>query len=1075
MKTRSTMNMLCAFVFVAAACDRRAPDDRADVVLRSVEPTKEVVDEMGPPPYEYIRIRGESVPGWMPLHLRRAPLGEGPLLWSPVGPRPIVDEFWSGDDDASGRVVSIAPHPTDPDACYIGSASGGVWKTTDGGLNWSPLTDELSNLNHGAVALDPSDPEVVYAGTGEYTVGSDGDGLFRSTDGGATWLRIATAGQTSFRFSGLIVDPTDPLVIHCAGSGGYDRSDDGGATWNQYLSGSVSSLGISPNNAQVLYLGDHNDGVRKSVNGGDSWSMLAGGLPTTSINRIVLAVSASAGPLDTVYAALLDGSDLEGLYRTVDSGATWTKLVNTPNFPSPQGWYDAFVGVDPTNPNIVYCGGVFPSYAVAGVIKTIDGGVTWADITVSPTSGQLHPDQHAIAFGPDGTVWVGNDGGVWKSTNGGSTWINTNATLAVTQNYAIALNPAMPEIMMTGTQDNGTIERQMAVDEWPQIRAGDGGYLAYDFDDPTRRYTTYVRLAVARQEPSSFTNITGPWLSDPREFISPLVMDPNDSRTLLGGTNRIWRTNNADTDADWFAISTDQVAAGGTIDAIAVAVGNSNLIYCGGGVGNVGVTTDASTWFDRSTGLPAGTISDIVIDPDDPDHAFIGFRNTSGARVLETMNQGVSWSSVTGDLPAGVSARALAVDWRPLTPWLYVGTGVGVYSSGDGGLSWIKDGADLPNVNIGDLLIDEERGMIYAGTYGRGAWKAALPLAVTNPDCPADCAGAEGPDGIVNVTDLLALLSAWGPVSGLQALCDIEPASARNGEIDVSDLLALLAGWGICPPTNDQLADAPSVGNGIHAFDTTAATTDGPPDCADLQADIWFCYTATCSGSVTASLCGSSFDTVIAVYQGCDPFGTLIACNDDQCGEASEVSFAASLGQSYLIRVGGPPGSRGTGSLTLSCLTNDLCSLAVPISEGNTAFSTIGATTDGPAHASCATGDDGGQTVNDIWFSWTAPSLGSLTISTCGQADYDTDLVIYSNTDCGNLLLLDCNDDYAGLPCGGEPTYHSQIDNVPVSGGRSILIRVGGWSGSAAGTGTLTLTFEPFGLKSGLPSPRPGD
>lgn len=685
--------------------------------------------KMGPPPPGYIRITGEPVPGWKPADMVAGPrTGPSGLNWTPLGPRPILDEGWSGNDDASGRVVSIAPHPTDPNTVYIASASGGIWKTTDAGLNWAPLTDELSILNHGCVTIDPSNPETVYAGTGEYTTQSNGDGLFRSTDGGAMWERIGTVAQVGSRCSRVVVDPTDPLVIHITGNSGYSRTDDGGGNWTRYLTGGCSDVALKPGDPSTVFVGRHGDGIYRSTNGGDSFTKLTTGLPGSNVNRILLAVAPSNPNM--VYTAIINGSaGLRGFYKSTNGGDAWTEMTNTPNFPYPQGWYDAFVGVDPTNENVVYAGGVFPSYAVAGVIKSTTGGASWSDITYGAGgSSQLHPDQHAIAFGPTGTIWIGNDGGAWKSNNQGFSWINCNATLAVTQNYNIAVHPSDPSKVMGGTQDNGTVGRDLPIDAWPQIVAGDGGFLAYDFNEPERRYTTYVRLVTFRITDTSFADITGPWetAGDPVNFIAPLVMDPNDSHTLLGGTNRVWRTKNADTAADWTAISSTSVAAGGTLNTLAVALGAPDTIYSGSSNGRVFVTTNGTTWLDRSVGLPSGGISDIVIDPADPGTAYVAYYNSSGARLLRTPDHGVTWINNTGDLPLGVAARALAIDWRfdPLV--MCVGSGSGVYCSFDAGATWIKDDLDLPNVNIGDLVLEPASGTLTAGTYGRGAWQAVL-------------------------------------------------------------------------------------------------------------------------------------------------------------------------------------------------------------------------------------------------------------------------------------------------------------------------------------------------------------
>jgi photosystem II stability/assembly factor-like uncharacterized protein len=769
---------------LAADPPRLTYDNLPPAVREAPRPLRKA--KFGPPPPGYHKIVGGAVPGWQPSDMHRP--GPRGASWFSLGPRPITSEYWSGNANASGRIVSIAAHPTLSGTAYAASASGGVWKTTNGGTNWTPMTDELSCLNHGCVAVDPSNPETVYAGTGEYTTGSLGDGLFRSLDGGVNWSRIATVAEVGTDCSRVLVDPTNSQIVHVTGSFGYMRSTDGGANWTRIRVTDTSDLAIHPTDGQTLYLGSYGDGIYRSTNGGTSWTQLTSGLPTTNVRRILLSISRSTPT--TLYAAIINGSSgLRGMYKTTNGGNTWTQLTATPNFPSPQGWYDCFVGVDPANANIVYGGGVFPDYAVAGVIKTTNGGTSWTDITRGPTGGQLHPDQHCIAFGPTGTIWVGNDGGVWTSTNGGSSWTNRNAALAVTQNYNIALHPTDANQLLGGTQDNGTVGRETNVLSWPQVIAGDGGFAAFDFANPSRMYTTYVYLTVYRITSTSTDEISGPWDSDPADFIAPLVIDPNNARALLGGTNRIWRTTNADTSATWTAISTSSVSGGGTIRAIAVAPGASNTIYSGSSTGRVYVTTNASTWNDRSPGGSA-SISDIVIDPTDPGTAYISIETSGGSRVLRTANFGMAWTNVTGELPSGVAAQALACDWRFDPPDLYVGTGVGVYESHDGGLTWVKDGTDLPNVNIGDLAIDPLHQTVTAGTYGRGAWRKDLR---SDTPCPGDLDG----NRIVELNDLSVLLAHYGTLSGAT------PGDGDmdgDGDVDLDDLSALLSVFGtVCP------------------------------------------------------------------------------------------------------------------------------------------------------------------------------------------------------------------------------------------------------------------------------------
>lgn len=819
----------------------------------------------GPPPPGHVRIVGEPVPNWVPTHKR--PLADAgpvnPLNWFPMGPRPILNEAWSGGDDASGRVVSIAAHPLDGDIAYAASASGGIWKTTDGGLNWEPKTDDLSILNHGCVVIDPSNPETVYAGTGEYTTLSAGDGLFRSTDGGATWERIATTSQVGNQCSRIVVDPSDPNVIHLTGSGGYARSIDGGNSWTKPLgSGRCSDVAINPVDPTMVYVGRHSDGIHRSLNRGATFTKLTGGLPTSNISRILVSVAASNPSV--IYGVFVNNSSgLEGLYRSDNGGATWIKKINTPNFPHPQGWYDCFVGVDPTDENVVYCGGVFPTYAVAGVIKTTDGGLNWTDITFGSNDTQLHPDQHSVTFGPDGRVWVGNDGGIWTTDDGGDTWNPRNNRLMITQNYTIAVHPTIPTRMMGGTQDNGTVGRDFGTDQWPQVVAGDGGFLAYDFDNPSRRYTTYVELTVYRLGPgTAFANITGPWDDDPVNFIAPLVMDPGASGTLLGGTHRIWRTTTATTSATWVAISTSTVSGGGTINAIAVGpdegTGASNNIYSGSSTGRVYVTDNGSTWNNRSTGLPTNGVSDIVVSPTDADVAYVTHYRSTFGRIFKTTNAGVGWSDITGALPGGVTPQALSVDWDDDPPGLYVGSGAGVWVSLDEGQTWVKDGADLPNVNIGDLYIDPIRREITAGTYGRGAWRSALPVSCNGPGIamPPQPVTACNGDPVMFTVDADGdgpLSYQWfrngqpipGAVSSGYAIEPVHPCAAGQISVRISNVCGEL--------TSDAVT---LTVNGCGAGDTDADTDVDARDAVAMQ----LCFTDSGGGPIAPGCAGFDFD-----------------------------------------------------------------------------------------------------------------------------------------------------------------------------------------------------------------------
>ena len=678
------------------------------------------------------------------------------LNWGFLGPRPMLKEYWSGNANAGGRVASIAVDPRNGNVVYIAAAQGGVWKSVDGGTTWNPLTDFLSSLASGALAFDPINPDILYYGTGEQHYSGDsfyGDGLFRTSNAGATWSKIAPKTSVGSYIARVAIKPTDPNLLFVASDLGVVRSTDGGSIWTVTLAGGhCNDIAIDPVTPTTVFAAIRGVGIYKSLDDGATWTLLAGGLPTTGFLRINFGMSRSNPQV--LYASFVSsGSDygaLLGMFKTTNGGASWTQLTSTPNYLRSQGWYDNCVMVDPANSNVCYAGGVFP-YVPGfdfGLIKTIDGGATWTDITKNG-KGQLHPDQHFLLIGPDGTLWVANDGGIWKSTNGGTRWTNCNAGLGLAQLYATGLHPTDANVMLAGTQDNGTLHYTGTVG-WPQLKEGDGGQAAVEWANPSIWYSTYVDfnpLYRWTNNGKNFSIVTGGWTADrTSHFNGPLVIDPNVASTLLVGTYRVWKSSNGGT--SWTTVSPDLTTGSGHLRSLAVMSGNSSTMLSGSSDGLAYLTTDGgSSWTLRNAGLPAAKLPSMIFDPTSSSIAYTCADVSTGPRVFVTGDAGVNWTSITGNLPDGVRALALTVDFRFSPARLYVGTDYGLYSSIDAGVTWINDSANLPNCAIYEVHVDVPHNRIVAATHGRGEWAAVLSttapqLALTAPPHDGGSGGA---------------------------------------------------------------------------------------------------------------------------------------------------------------------------------------------------------------------------------------------------------------------------------------------------------------------------------------------
>jgi hypothetical protein len=697
----------------------------------------------------------EPLPGSFPVS-RWTPIG--PFRTSTVGP---IASYMN----VSGRINSIALHPTDLNTVYVGAADGGVWKTSDGGSGWLPLTDGQCSLEIGAVVVDPVSPNIVYAGTGDPRLAQVSDepggcGLLRSTDGGANWTVIAGTASFGTRVEKLVIDPTTAgsstatKIFAATGDKGLLRSTDSGSTWTPVLSGGdASDVVIDPSNAQTVFAAIGNafccsttNGIYKSTDGGATFlTKLAGGFPTASVGVIKFDIARSAP--STLFAAVQSQTNdsLLGIFKSTNSGATWSQVAASGAFGGRQLDYDITLNVDPANANTVYFG-------ASVLYKSIDGGASFN--VLSDFSGPIHPDFHAFVFQPSNsnTIYVGNDGGIYKSTDGGSSWTSLNSDLPLTQMYpGGALHPSDLNIILAGTQDNGIV-KYSGFATWDEVRigpsgtflCGDGGFTAIDQSTPTTFYAACFGEGAAINGPivyrsddggSTWTAKTNGINANDAAANSPLVMSPSNSQTLYYGTNKVYKTT--DRGESWTASGT--IFQGGVlVTAIAPAASNTNVIYIIVDLGPTGLfkSTDGNASYTavNSSSLPAGFVpSSLAVHPTDANTVFVGYKKSSFTPgVLKSTDGGTTWTDITGNLPADVPINAIALDPSAPTSKILVATHLGVFGTVDGGATWTPNGVNLPNVIVIDLKYHPATAELVAFTYGRGAWKATLNVAVTH-------------------------------------------------------------------------------------------------------------------------------------------------------------------------------------------------------------------------------------------------------------------------------------------------------------------------------------------------------
>lgn len=673
------------------------------------------------------------------IKLRDAPVAN----WTSLGPNKMVV--------FGGRMTSHAFDPVDKDVVYAGSATGGLWKTTNGGLSWRSMTDDLPSVGVGGIAVNPKNRNQVVIGTGEgYFLGitvRPGIGIFISENGGETWA------PTSFQFpwsQGVSVlkmawDPDNTNNVYAAATNGVWLSRDGGYTWQISMAGVLADdVVIDPTSSNILYCAIENDGIYKSEDYGRNWQRLGNGLPQVGVINFARLAICHAHP-NTLYTSLTDAATLglHGLYRTDDGGETWYRLDKAPNAfcpPPPfnygcQGFYDNAVAVSPMDPDLVILGGIT-------LWRSGNGGESWTqhDVytfsSINPPPGKTFVDHHDLGFSPhdEKLVYSFSDGGVAISTNTGGYWTNSNEGILNAQFYALASSYTHPKVLIGGMQDHGLQATDLSrFDDQHWIKWGglDGSEVIVDHKNPDIFYGVWIdgqylktyngtgsyQTFMINSGIDASENITG--------YFNPLAMDPINSRKLITATpKRIYMTTNG---THWVP-----KASIPDVKQIAFDQVNPDYVYATSYHLNNGTwgfwrsQDGGESW--RATASPPGwRTTDLLAHPSKEGVVYAtrnsGFPNNPHVYLSE--DYGDNWTSLQGDLP-DITVNSFAVN--PFDDQtLYVGTDLGIYISINGGENWTTYNEGMPVAICYDIHYHPMDTTLRVGTIGRSAWMTYAP------------------------------------------------------------------------------------------------------------------------------------------------------------------------------------------------------------------------------------------------------------------------------------------------------------------------------------------------------------
>ena len=633
--------------------------------------------------------------------------------WLPVGPFTYSETgSWS---PGQGRVNTLAVDPNNSNIYYMGTPSGGLWKSVDAGTNWTPLTDFLSQIGTSAIAIDPNNSNIIYIGTGDDDAGdSDSLGMLKSTDGGATFNSTGlTFTRGGANISEIYIDPNNSNNLFISSNQGFYKSTNAGTTVTRTFTANVKDIKLKPGDSNVLYMSTISSFYR-STDQGTTWTEISSGLPFNQGRSVIGVTPANS---NYVYLLIIDNSaNLVGIYRSSNSGLSFTKRDNgTDILENTQGWYDLALEVSPTNPETIYTG-------CLNVWKSNSGGSSFTKVNSWNNSAQAsytHADIHQIRQF-DNELFVLSDGGVYRSTNQAGSFTDLTATAQIGQFYRIAVGKQSSTEVAGGLQDNGGFTR--SADSWKNYYGADGMEAGIDPNNDNIRYGFTQRgggLYFTNNGGNSRSfSISGP---ENGNWITPMKTDSQG--TIYAGYSSLYKVVGS-------SFNVVSPSFGESIDLLEIDPNDDSTIYVA--VNRVLYkSTDAGSSFTSVFSFPEN-ISAIEVNSNDSSIIYLATRFSNG-QVYKSTNQGASFINITSNLPS-LGKNTLAHQGLSVDEPLFVGTTVGVYRYDESTGLWEQFGNNLPNVNIRDLEINTNDNILTAGTYGRGIWQTALQRAAPSSD-----------------------------------------------------------------------------------------------------------------------------------------------------------------------------------------------------------------------------------------------------------------------------------------------------------------------------------------------------